>query len=356
MSIKQIRDGVGMTAIIVALACVAATGCSSKPRATRVKADPALATLRSTTFDRLALDQLREQAVGVLVAMADHDDPQVRANAIEGLTKVPARAAEVIAKATKDESAAVRAVAAMGAGRERLRETMPSIRTLLNDPSEYVRAAAIFAMVRCDETVDRSPLGGMLVSDDSLKLRAHAAYILGEIGDRSAQGMLRDAMGKVPARASEAEVRLFQMQVAEALIKLGDDSELAGIRAALFPAAPEDLEMTALSMQILGQVKDTSSVSGIITLIERRTDNAYDMPPEIRLLGASTLAKLGNVEGDFIGDQYRSDDRPMVRMQVASVYGETRHRENLGVLAEMLRDPDERVLVAAATGILNIVR
>lgn len=61
-------------------------------------------------------------------------------------------------------------------------------------------------------------------------------------------------------------MRLLQLQLAEAMVKLGEDDQIATIRAALYPSRPEDLEATALAVQIIGQVKDRGSIDELIYL------------------------------------------------------------------------------------------
>src|SRR5690606_25134635 len=127
-----------------------------------------------------------------------------------------------------------------------------AVRPLVRDESPMARLAAVYALHRCGDTspdADLTPLGAALW-DESPRVRAHAAFILGEIGDPSAIPMLRDSLRAPANRVSRSEVRLTQLQIAEARIKLGDEEPLHEVRAALYPSRPDDLEATALAAQI----------------------------------------------------------------------------------------------------------
>jgi HEAT repeat protein len=163
----------------------------------------------------------------------------------------------------------------------------------LNDPSAYVRGSAIFALTKCGIEVDPSPLAGMLLRDPSPRVRAQAAYLLGEIGDPSALGPLHDAAKATVPRASQAEMKMLQLQIAEAIVKLGEEDQISTIRAALYPARPEDLEITALAVQILGQLRDKAAADELIFLTAREDQRGQHWPAEIRLGCAAALARMG---------------------------------------------------------------
>lgn len=303
--------------------------------------------------DVIAMDALRERSISLLAAGASGKSAEERANAIEALSAVPTRLEPLVRAALTDENLAVRTVAAMTIGRARLAASAPFVEPLLRDQSPMVRAAAIYALYRCAKPVDMTPLGDML-QDPSPRVRAHAAFVLGEAGEPSAIGPLRDA-GKDPMpRAGVAEVRLMQLQMAEARIKLGDDDGLHEVRAALFPARSEDLEATALSAQIVGQVRDKASVDQLITLTAMKDDSGRHMPAEVRLSAAASLARLGLPRGSFIAREYVASDLATQRAQAAYVFGETGQMDNLVPLSALLEDKDGLVRIAAAAAVLKI--
>jgi len=298
------------------------------------------------------ISALRERAIGMLVDLSGHQDPQVRANAVEGLEGAPGRVEPIVALAVLDDNIGVRAVGLMVAGRQELDSALPAARLNATDPSPYVQAAALFALKRLDESPDLSPLGRMLFESDEPQVRAYAAFILGEIGEESALGMLRQAASRPMPRARESALLLMRLQIAEAMIKLGDDDQLHTLHAALFPSRPEDLEAAALAAQILGEVDAQRSIPDLINLAVTQDEQGNQMPAEIRLAAAHSVAKLGRRDGDFIADEYATSPSPAIRAQGASVYASTLPRDRLGILEAMLDDADPSVQVAAAAGVL----
>lgn len=326
-------------------------GCSShrhdRPGSTSRPAEAA-------KFNDVARDAIRERAMRVLTQAAMSTDPRIRANAMEASGYCADRCQDLLRAGLSDANLAVRTVAALTIGKQRVTPLVPETRPLLRDTSPYVQAAAIYALIRCGESVDRSPLGPIVTDDPSLRVRANAAWVLGELGDRSALPLLRNASANRPARSSQTEFNLFQLQVAEAMIKLGDEQQLEPVRAALYPARPEDLELTALAVQILGEVKDRGSADQLMYLSATKDQAGQRLPAEVRLAIASAMAKMGWPQGDFIADEFIREHAPTIRSQAASVYGETGTPDNLGILDGVLEDSDWGVRVAASGAVLRI--
>lgn len=305
--------------------------------------------------DPVALSTLRERAVDLLNAAATGENPQYRANAIEALSATPARLERIAGPALHDQNLGVRSVAAIVIGRTGLCDLAPAVRPLLDDPSPFVRISAIYTLQRCDHRVDPTPLASYLINDPSPRVRAHAAFVLGELGNPSALKLLRyAARPSVLPNGLPAEVRLYQLQLAEAMAKLGDEKQLQTLRAALYPSRPEDLEATALAVQILGAIRDRGSIDQLIYLTAYRNEKSQQMPAEVRLAAAASLAQLGYPQGSFIADEFYQSEKAALRGQAAFVYGEIGKAENLAKLEPMLEDPDGAVRVAAAAAILKI--
>ncbi|MGH7133342.1 MAG: HEAT repeat domain-containing protein, partial [Phycisphaerales bacterium] len=191
-------------------------------------------------------------------------------------------------------------------------------------------------------------------------IKAQAAYLLGEIGNKSAAPLLREALSKRVGRTDPNEDRLMRLQINEALVKLGDDAALDELRIAIYPSKSEDLEAAVLAAQILGVLKDRASQRKLIELVETtvRTESsrASQMPPEVRLAAAGALARMGQITGAVaVADEYRLNPAPAVRAQAAVVYGDTHNRPQLGRLAGMIDDPDPAVRLAVAAAILKII-
>ncbi len=295
----------------------------------------------------------RSAVIDRLLVMSNSDIPQVRANAIEGLERSPARAEPVVALAMSDPNPGVRSVAASVAGRAGLSGLAPTLRGLLGDESGFVRASAIGALRAIGTDADPTELSAMLLRSSDARLRSQAAFVIGEMGDPSAIPMLKQAWTTPIRNASEVERRLVRLQIAEALVKLGESDSIDAIRAALYPARPEELEATALAVQIIGQVRDRGSIDQLIYLSAE--ENGRLMPAEVRLAVAEALARMGMTEGGFLADEYRENASEAVRAQVAIVYGRTGRDEHLPKLRSLMQDPSELVRVAAAAGALDLL-
>lgn len=305
------------------------------------------------TASIVSSSELRERALEVIEDGSRSHAPEVRANAVEAAGLAARRCENLIASGLKDDNVGVRSVAAMAAGRAKIEALAPALNPMLLDSSPFVRAAAVMGLARMGKPVDQTPLSTMLLSDSSPRVRAHAAFCLGEIGNRSALGLLRQAARSSVPRASDTEIKLMQLQVSEAMVKLGDDENVQTIRAALYPSRPEELEATALAVQILGQVRDKGSSGAMIHLAETKDAAGRPLPAEIRLGIAAALAKLGSPQGGFIADEFVADQNPLLRAQAAAVYGEIGDQSSLGHLSTMLGDADERVRISAARGVLT---
>jgi HEAT repeat protein len=314
-----------------------------------VKADKAA----PVALDPVARAALRERAIGVLVDAASGPSPEVQANALEALVPAPARLEPLAVSALSSDNFGVRAVAAAAVGRARLNALAPNLEPLTRDSSPMVRASALYALERCGKLVDLTPLAVML-QDDSPRVRAQAAFLLGELGNTSAVLMLQEVAAEPDPRASPAQIRAMQLQIAEARVKLGDLDALQEIRAALYPAKSDDLEATALAAQIVGQVRDHVSINQLIALTSMRDDVNKLMPPEVRLAAAGALARMGKPQGSYIAIEYRTSTTATLRAQAAYVFGATGQAANLSYLDVMLGDPSWLVRVSAANGILRI--
>lgn len=329
-------------------------GCGSgeKQSTSRPPARPnAVPPATGPTLTEVERSALREQALDALVRGASDAVPQVRANALEALASTPTRLVPLLPSALADPNPGVRAVAAALVGRLRRCELAPLVEPLTLDDSEYARASALFALGRCDASRDMGPLATILTGSTSTRARAHAAYLLGELGNTSAMPMLRQAAGTDVPRASPIEVRLLQLQIAEALYKLGDQSQISTLHSALLVAAPEDLEAAALAVQILGEVGSRRSVPDIVNLLAWSDERGGQMPAEVRLGAAAALAKLGRRDGWIVAQEFEESVSPVLRAQAAHVFGRVGRDEDLGSLKRLLGDEDGLVRIAAAGAI-----
>lgn len=356
------------TTRIAVLASLAAAGLALSPPAiaqaqapkpTPAQAAPDQAEPAPAQVDRfrgtVAQSALREEAISKLLRLAAHTDPLIRSHAIEGLSPARARLEAPLAAALKDENPGVRAIAAVVAGRENVKGTAPFVRGLVSDPNPFVKASAIYAMRELGDDADATPLGSLLLEHADAGVRAHAAFLLGELGDKSAQPMLRQALHATPSSATPQQVKLLGLQIAEAMVKLGDSSQLEGIRAALYPSQPDEFEIATLAVQILGRLGDRNSIGALINLAEYQ-QAGRPMPAEFRLAIADAVARMGRREGWFIAEEFVADADPLRRALAAHVFGQTRRPQDLAWLDGLMDDSEAAVQVAAAAGVLEATR
>jgi len=299
-----------------------------------------------------SLESLHMRALDELLAAADANNPLLLANAIEAMQPYPQGIVPVVRRGLMHENRGVRFTAAMVAGRLELRDVSDLLQPLLHDEHDSVRAAALYAKHRLGGTVDLTPLAAMLRSN-SAEVKANAAYVLGELGESSAAPMLNQSLGRGLSRESAIRARIVDLQIAEAMIKLGDEEHLPGVRAALF-APVEQAELIAFACQICGNVRDRVVLPDLHNLALRTGER--QMPPEVRMSAAMALAKMDALSREpwTVPQAYCDDDRATLRAQAAITLGEMGRYASLPLLAALLEDEDPLVRVAAAGGILRI--
>ncbi len=302
----------------------------------------------------LARSALRERAIALVVEATQSDSPLLRANGIEALQPVPTRVEPIARAALTDANFGVRYTAVMTIAELKLCESAPLVRPLLADREPVVVGAAILALERCGADPDPSPLAALLFSSVPRE-RSIGAVLLGEMGDPSAIPMLKAAVKVGDGVGLPVEHRLLQIQIAEAMARLGDTDALQAVRAALYPGSDEEYEAAVLAAQILGEMKDRAAVRELVTRIDERADQNYSTPPELRLAAAGALAKMGYRDGAYVAEQYSGSEFAPQRAQAAYVFGETVGPEGLGRLELMMDDQDPQVQLAAAAAIIKVV-
>jgi HEAT repeat protein len=294
---------------------------------------------------------LRQAALDLLDRAAEAPNAQLRANALEAMKPVAGRAEPHARRGLVDENRGVRFVAAMMIGELELTYLAHLLEPLLHDESESVQAAAIFALHRCGRPVDLTPLASMIVSDDP-EVRGNAAMVLGRLGNPTAVPVIRRAVGRGMELVSAARVKMVDLQLAEALVLLGEHHEIEVVRAALF-APPEQGELTALACMICGRLRDQRAVPNLVRLA-RRTGPTRQ-PAEVRMTAVWALAHIDPTEAVMeVPLEYVADAKYQLRAQAALTLGEIGDPEALPHLAELLDDESPLVQVAAAGGILRI--
>jgi len=311
---------------------------------------PGSAGIISTPVD---VSKLREEAIAIVEQMSADPDGSVRANAVEAAAFVPRRLRSIIDAGLSDATPGVRAVAASAVARSQSKDLLPRVEPLLEDPNHSVQVAAMHAFLKNGRAIDQSPLGRMLMNDESPWVSRQAAFVLGESGNRTALGLLRSAAARRGPVLPPAHQLVFQLQIAEAMVKLGERDQLPVIRAALYPSQPEELEAAALAAQILGELRDRESIGQLLNVLAYRDREGNPYPAEVRLGVAASLARMGTDTAVIAADDYLADANPAIRAQAASVYGSHPGPKYWDRLRTLMQDKEPSVRVAAAAAVLR---
>ena len=318
------------------------------------QADPAgMAALAVQAPDLSDAATIREASITLLTSAAESSNALVRANAIEALGSQPNVPTDAVRLGLGDDNRGVRFVATMVVGDAKLTELAPLVEPLLDDSSDSVRAAAIYALARCGRAVDRTPLATMAMSMN-LEVRGNAVFILGQLGEPSAEGILRNVQTSRVARAPVNARRRVELQAAEALVKLGFEEEFDGIRAALYSADGGE-EIAAVAAQMLGVLGDASYVPVLLDIA--LTEAGTRHPAEFRMAAAEAAAILDprwlqpSVPLEYVGSENFA-----LRAQAAHALGRMPTEESMQVLRRLLSDPNPVVQVSAAGGLLRLTR
>lgn len=324
---------------------------STKNQSVVAQRRPAAATSRSIDPLPVLAGPAVEAAITVLIDASLSESAVLRASAIEALRPRPGDLVEAVRMGLADENRGVRFVAAMMAGRAQLCDISYLVRPLLLDESQSVHAAAIYALSVCEIDVDPSPLGTMIMSSDP-EVKGNAAMVLGVLGNPSAITMLRWAAGQGMELAGPARARMVDMQIAEAMVRLGEEREIEAIRAALF-APGEDAELVALACQMVGRLDDKAALGNLIDLAVREGDRRP--PSEVRLLAISAISEIDVQRVPMgIAETMVQDQNWEVRAQAAATLGDIGDSVSLPELELLLHDPNPLVQVSAAGAILKI--
>jgi HEAT repeat protein len=307
------------------------------------------------TPTRVSKSTVRERAIEIVEELAKHENAQIRANAVEAAGETPKRLRGVIEAGLSDKVSGVRSIAALAVGRSKTRELVPKVEPLRKDAEPHVQVSAIYALVRNGREVDQTLLADHLLSPRSAWVSRHAAFVIGELGNRTALPLLQSAAANRARSLGPGQQRVFQIQIAEAMIKLGEDEHKPVLRAALYPQQPEDLEAAVLAVQVLGEVQDRESIGQLINLLNYRDRAGQPYPVEVRLAIATALGRMGEETGE-VGDAFLESENAVWRSQAAFVYGAQRAGQAWDRLARLMEDPEPIVRIAAAAAVLKSER
>lgn len=295
---------------------------------------------------RRMLEGAYEVALDEIERAAHGDDAALRANAIEAMQPVPSAAAELAERGLDDPNPAVRFSALVTVGELELVELSEAALMLRDDPQPSVRAAALYAGRACGRDVDLTPLANMLAARDP-SVRSNAAMLLGLLGDGSAAPMLKELAHAPMPRVSAVRQALVRIQIAEALVELGEDGALDALRAGAYSHHDE---VRVLAVQALGRTGDRQMEAALAQLV------TSDEPIELRLAAAEALARMGGVgeAGLTVMREGAGWDDPPVRAQAAFCLGHVVHPAALGPLLTLLAEDDSaQVRLSAAAAVLR---
>ncbi len=268
----------------------------------------------------------------------------LRANAIEAAHALPRRVVPLVQLGLKDRHPAVRFAAAVTIGKLRLQEMVPAVQPLMTDPSESVRAAALWALYLCDRSVDITPLAVMLTSSDPTT-RSNVAMLLGQSNDVTAAALLKDLASSPMPRASAVQEAIVRIQIAEAIVQLGDESALNALRAGAYSQFDE---VRVLAVSMLGRFNDRRMAKAFAHML-------LAPPIELQIAAAESLAHLGRFDGQpVVIDACRSDIHT-ARAQAAMALARFDSEQATQMLWQLLDDHQEQVRLSAAAAILQTV-
>jgi len=302
----------------------------------------------------------RAEARTTLYKAAAAPQGTLRAQALESLAAAEGQAAgPTFLRALDDPAVAVRFVAAMAVGdvayapaAEKLRRMATAENT---DPN--VRCGVVYALHRLGDNTHMSLLGAMLYAR-SPEVRANAALVMGKVGMPAAIGPLRSRL----SMESNPGVRL---QLAESLASLGEQRSYGLLENYARVGEPHE-RMAAV--QALGRTKSLRAKGSVFYAI------GSQQPPPLRLVAAGALAQMGDhrwyklaVEAARDPERFtqKSYDRKVtvspaqmyqIQTLAALALTEMNKPEAVDVLVGLLNSPDPTVRVAAARGILILLR
>ncbi len=272
----------------------------------------------------------------LIVQVFHSDDEYLRANAIEAMQVVPERLLPMVQLGLKDPSPVVRFTALMLIGKCTLAELGNEAVEFLSDRSPSVRAAALFAVRACGRDTDLRELPTLLV-DKSSTVRRNTAMVIGLMGEKSAIHMLRDLSRVSMHTVHPVEQMINRLQIAEAILLLGDDKELDTVRAGAYSRS---VEVRVLAITILGNVKDLAMIEAFPPMLQDETI-------EVRLAAATTLAKLGRDDGLDVILEGANFDAEDVKNSVLAFLGKVAEGPSVAAFRRLVGDPSEQHRVAA---------
>ncbi len=272
----------------------------------------------------------------LLARMAKSPHPSLRAAAIESVQGLKTRAADqIIARGLKDADSMVRFSAAIVAGKRRLATVRKELDHLLTDRDQSVRVAAIYALARLGHTSHMGELAQTLQSKNPT-VRANTAFVLGRLGDTSAIMLLKTGVND-PNSA-------VRMAITSALARLGD------------PRAINSLIAMSLSKYAQFHLAAMSTCRSLQNPLAANVllNGLHDPLIAAQLIAARGLGQRNSTLGEKIALTCAADKNPQLRVLAALALGSIPVAYNAHVLKKLFKDPDPKVEIAAAAGLIEL--
>lgn len=215
---------------------------------------------------------------------------------------------------------------------EDTREPSEHLEDYLTDDSAQVRARAALAIGRIGGENSGKLLMGIL-TDPSLEVARTAAFAIGLTGQNQYASSLADTARSLPAAVAARAIKSAG-RLADSTVTLVHN-RLAGY---LSDAAPEVREAACLAL-FYARAKTTAEA--IIPLLDRESD------PIVQRAGLFALARLGIASAGPTFSHYQADPDPEIRMLAVQGLGKANLPDRVRLIALSLNDDDKRVTATA---------
>ena len=277
---------------------------------------------------------LRDLAWQELSTAKGSPNPLVRAHALEGMKdSVGANASEAIVSGLSDDAPVVRFAATLAAGELKLADAQRQLLALVDDVDASVRVGARFALHRLGD-VSRSHDLETTAKDPDPNVRGKTALVLGLMREPSAVNVL------IPMLADPNPA--VRLQVAEALWRLGREDGLERLVSYSVSGHADEQMIALLALAAPRDRRVLGHVRGNLV-------SDYD---EVGLVAARAAGMLGSDAGYGVALKGAKSRDVRQRMLAALAFGAIGRTDAQDELAQLLRDPEHDVRLAAATSLL----
>ncbi len=327
-------------AAILSLAMLPVFGCEQATQPPRSPAPSA------PTPKPLVGGDLSAQARQIISDGLADADPQIRANAIE----VVASTRELglmpnVQKLLADQVIPVKFAAAVAVGDLAYAPAKDEVGPLLNDPNPNVQIAAFYAISRLGQPELHQEICKAVASSDQT-VRANAALLLGKSGNKDGIRFLYWTLQR------DDSSDLVVLQAAEAIAMLGDPRIYRKLWTGLISKYADD---RVIGIRAMGALGTDEAKSAIITMLD-------DPIPEVRLVAAEQLGKLGDFAGEAevlavfeknLIAEMDAQGQQRTKTLAALAIGEIAAESPAKYLPQLLQDPSKVVRLAAAKAVLR---